>query len=131
MNYTLYVVSIPHRQCKTTAFISFFLHHTPHPLQNQLFSIMNFIRLHFPYNVSAYHTTIERARNLQSTSFRLTLLIFLSIIASSTHIYMVCIPPQSPYTSLISEFLDESHIHKIFPDYRSESFDTVFFQIPE
>ena len=38
-------MSIPHRQCKTTAFISFFFHHTPHPLQNQLFSLKKYVDL--------------------------------------------------------------------------------------
>ena len=37
-------VSIPHRQCKTTAFISFFLHH---PLQNQLFSPKKYVDLFY------------------------------------------------------------------------------------
>ena len=40
-------VSIPHRQCKTTAFISFFLHHTPHPLQNQPFSPKKYVDLFY------------------------------------------------------------------------------------
>ena len=37
-------VSIPHRKCKTTAFISFFLHH---PLQNQLFSPKKYVDLFY------------------------------------------------------------------------------------
>ena len=43
----VFTFSIPHRQCKTTAFISFFLHHTPHALQNQLFSLKKYVDLFY------------------------------------------------------------------------------------
>ena len=43
----IFTFSIPYRQCKTTAFISFFLHHTPHALQNQLFSLKKYVDLFY------------------------------------------------------------------------------------
>ena len=40
-------VSIPHRQCKQLHLSAFFLHHTPPPLQNQLFSPKKYVDLFY------------------------------------------------------------------------------------